>query len=124
MSKRPSISTEFLNQIDESPIDLLTKPIELQKEEKAQDLVLKKSNFKQDDRPANQGHSSLKERMTIQISKDTIERAKNAVYWTPGLTIAQLTEEALNLVLNEMEKERGGSFPQRKSELRPGRPLK
>ncbi len=48
--------------------------------------------------------------MTIQINKAMIERAKNAVYWTPGLTIAQLTEEALNLVLNEMEIERGKSF--------------
>lgn len=122
MSKRPTISNEFLNEIDEIPIDLLTKPRESHKEEPVQDSILQKSHPKT--RQSEKQGSILKERMTIQINKETIERAKNAVYWTPGLTIAQLTEEALNLVLNEMEKDRGESFPQRKSELRPGRPLK
>ncbi|CDZ80183.1 hypothetical protein BN1013_00689 [Candidatus Rubidus massiliensis] len=121
MSKRPTISNDFLNEIDESPIDLLTKPVESHKEA-TQNSSHKKSDLKQSSQREKQ--SSQKERMTIQINKDTIERAKNAVYWTPGLTIAQLTEEALNIVLNEMEKERGEAFPKRKSELRPGRPLK
>jgi hypothetical protein len=119
MSKRPTISSDFLNEIDESPIDLLTKPLE---SFPIQNSSPKESSLKQANRPEKQ--ISPKERMTIQISKDTIERAKNAVYWTPGLTIAQLTEEALNIVLDEMEKERGEAFPQRKAELRPGRPIK
>lgn len=111
MSKRPSISSEFLNQIDESPIDLLTKPTGKQQ---AKEFIYD-SKAKQSKQPEKQGTIALKEKMTIQISKDTIERAKNTVYWTPGLTIAQLIEEALNLVLNKMEKQRGEPFPQRKA---------
>lgn len=32
--------------------------------------------------------SSKKQRIIVQISEDVIERIKNAVYWTPGLTLA------------------------------------
>jgi len=40
------------------------------------------------------------------------------------MTITQLTEETYKLLLNKMEKERGKPFPQRTSELKPGRPIK
>lgn len=39
--------------------------------------------------------SSRKQRITVQISEDVIERIKNAVYWTPGLTLASLAERSL-----------------------------
>lgn len=39
--------------------------------------------------------SSTKQRITVQISEDVIERIKNAVYWTPGLTLASLAERSL-----------------------------
>jgi len=68
--------------------------------------------------------SVLKERMTVQISKEIVEWAKNAVYWSPGLTIAQLTEKALIEALKKLEKRNGKSFQNRKSELKPGRPVK
>ena len=34
-----------------------------------------------------------KQRLTVQISEGVIERVKDAVYWTRGLTLAQLTEQ-------------------------------
>ena len=40
--------------------------------------------------------SSSKQRITVQISVDVIERIKNAVYWTPGLTLTSLAEEAFS----------------------------
>jgi hypothetical protein len=65
-----------------------------------------------------------KERLTIHLPIDLIDRIKNAVYWTPGLTLASLGEEAFKKILEEMEKEHGGSFPPRKQELKGGRPMK
>ena len=65
-----------------------------------------------------------KQRITVQISVDVIERLKNAVYWTPGLTLSSLSEEAFSKVVDELEKARGIPFPKRRDELKTGRPLK
>ncbi len=67
---------------------------------------------------------SKKERITVQISVDVIERMKNAVYWTPGLTLASLAEEAFSKAVDKLEKGREEPFPQRKDELKTGRPIK
>lgn len=64
-----------------------------------------------------------KARMTVQISLDTIERLKDAVYWE-RLTVAQFVEEALEAALQKLEKRSGKPYPKRKSELKPGRPLR
>ncbi len=67
--------------------------------------------------------SSRKQRITVQISEDVIERIKNAVYWTPGLTLASLAEEAFAKVVDILEEERKSPFPKRKEELKTGRPI-
>lgn len=65
-----------------------------------------------------------KERLTVHISVPLIERAKNAVFWTPGLTLADLGERALESLVSELEKQNGGPFDARTHELKGGRPLK
>jgi hypothetical protein len=65
-----------------------------------------------------------KERLTVHLPVGLIDQVKNAVYWTPGLTLAALAERAMRRELAELEQERGGPFPSRKEELRGGRPLK
>lgn len=65
-----------------------------------------------------------KERMTVHLPIDLIDRAKNAVYWTPGLTLAGLAETALRHIVDQLEEERGEPFPEREGELKGGRPLK
>lgn len=64
-----------------------------------------------------------KQRVTVQISAQIIERLKNAVYWTPGLTLAALAEDAFLLAVNRLEDERKAPFPKRKEELKSGRPI-
>jgi hypothetical protein len=65
-----------------------------------------------------------KERLTVHVPVELIDRVKNIVYWTPGLTLARLAEEALTKEVEKREKERGEPFPHRAEELRGGRPLK
>ncbi len=65
-----------------------------------------------------------KERLTVHISVPLIERAKNAVFWTPGLTLADLGERALETLVSELEKQNGRPFEPRPHELKGGRPLK
>ncbi len=67
---------------------------------------------------------SVKERLTVHLSVELIERVKNAVYWTPGLTLAELAEEAFAITVGRREMAQGGAFPQRRGELKGGRPLK
>jgi len=65
-----------------------------------------------------------KKRLTVYVPAELIERARDAVYWTSGLTLSDLVAEALERRLAEMERERGGGFPPRPSRLRPGRPVR
>jgi hypothetical protein len=73
---------------------------------------------------AEVSHKVLKERLTIHLSVELIDRVKNAVFWTPGMTLARLGEEALHAMVEQLEAERGEPFPPRREELHGGRPLK
>lgn len=65
-----------------------------------------------------------KMRITFYISKDVVESAKNAAYWTPGMTLSSLAEEALSNYIGDMETDREAPFQPRESELTKGRPAK
>jgi len=45
------------------------------------------------------------------------------VYWTPGLTLASLAEDAFSKAVDDLEKEKEAKFPKRKEELKTGRPI-
>ncbi len=53
-----------------------------------------------------------------------VERARNAVYWTPDLTLSGLTQSALSAYIDAIEAEGGEAFFQGQGELKLGRPLK
>lgn len=67
--------------------------------------------------------ATAKQRITVQISEAVIERVKNAVYWTPGLTLASLAEESLAKAVDQLEGKRKAKFPHREEELKTGRPI-
>jgi hypothetical protein len=76
-------------------------------------------------RAGEEGRSRItKERLTVHVPVELIDRVKNIVYWTPGLTLARLAEEALTKEVEKREQERGEPFPHRAEELKGGRPLK
>ena len=74
--------------------------------------------------PETEPKAVAKERMTVHLPLDLIDRVKNAVYWTPGMTLAGLTEKALAVAVDKLEKGRGEAYPRREAELKGGRPLK
>lgn len=65
-----------------------------------------------------------KERFTVQVPTGVIERVKNAVYWTHGLTLSAMAERAFAEYVDRLEAERGEPFPPRNGELPTGRPMK
>lgn len=75
-------------------------------------------------RKAPERAKAPKERVTFQLPVDVIEQARNAVFWTPGATMAAIMEAALTAHLKRLEKERGEPFPARSGAIRTGRPVK
>lgn len=69
-------------------------------------------------------HFPQKERLTVHVSKAVAEQARDAVYHTPGLTLAALAEQALTDAVRKLERQRGQPFPTRSGALKAGRPVK
>ncbi len=65
-----------------------------------------------------------KMRITFYISRDIVESAKNAAYWTPGMTLSSLAEQALAEYIDTLENRRSEPFQPRESDLAKGRPAK
>lgn len=74
--------------------------------------------------PLSNSTKQKKERLTVKLPIEVIERVRNVVYWSPDLTLAALTEMALAAYIDALEAKRGEPFPQRQGELKVGRPLK
>jgi hypothetical protein len=66
-----------------------------------------------------------KTRATFHLPVDLLEEARDIVYWVPGLTMANLTEEALRREIQRIKDIRnaGEDFPTRESDLKRGRPV-
>ncbi|HEX2978061.1 MAG TPA: hypothetical protein VHO47_02995 [Candidatus Babeliales bacterium] len=68
--------------------------------------------------------SVKKQRITIHLPIDLIDKIKNVVFWEPGLTLTALAQEAFEQAVVKLEKKRGDQYPERKERsLKGGRPL-
>ena len=66
-----------------------------------------------------------KERVTFQLPVGLIEKSRDVVFFSPGLTMASFMEEALVAQLERAQKRRGEPFPSRAgATLKTGRPVK
>jgi hypothetical protein len=61
-------------------------------------------------------------RLTVSLPSELVDRLRDAVYWSPSLTLAWLIAQSLRISLTEMESFRQGPFPKRTNALRAGRP--
>ena len=66
--------------------------------------------------------SKRKERVTLSLSADMVERLRTVVYWSPKLTLTGVVESAIQSALGKLEK--GKRFKKRKGKLPVGRPRK
>jgi hypothetical protein len=73
--------------------------------------------------PSKAGRQPLQTvRLTVSLPGDLVERIRDAVYWSPSLTLAWLIAQSLRTSLAEMESLRQCPFPKRTKALRAGRP--
>ncbi len=61
-------------------------------------------------------------RLTVSLPGDLVDRLRDAVYWSPSLTLAWLVAQSLRTSLAELESLRQCPFPKRTNALRAGRP--
>lgn len=66
--------------------------------------------------------SYKRQRMTVSLPADLVERMRDAAYWTSGTTMAGLIAEALEDFLKQRELQNGRPFAPRLGALKPGRP--
>jgi len=102
--------------IGESPLDAVVPPSEPPAEEGV-------SSAKAGEATPGPSPRVTRARITVQLPLELAERMRNAVYWTPGLTLAGLAARAISREVDALEAERGEGFMPRQQELRPGRPL-
>ena len=65
-----------------------------------------------------------RQKLTVHLDGELVNRVKNAAYWNPRLTIARIAEQGVRQAVEAVERENGGPYPQRESELVGGRPIK
>ena len=75
-------------------------------------------------KPAPPEKKVNRSRHTLHLENEVMDRARNIAYWTPGLSLSRLTEDAIRREVKRLEKKNGGPFPERETELVGGRPLK
>ncbi len=60
----------------------------------------------------------------VAFDPELLERARNAVYWTPGLTLTGLANLGLSQAVEDLEQRNSGQpFPARAGTMRTGRPI-
>ncbi len=63
-----------------------------------------------------------KSRFTFNLPDALVEHARSAVFYTPGLNLSVLIEQALEAELRRLERQRGEAFPRRTAPIKTGRP--
>jgi hypothetical protein len=86
------------------------------------DLLADASDPAADEAPADVLRRRL--RLSTEIDAEVLDAAKDAVFWTPGMTLAAFVTEALALQIQRLTDDRGEPFPPRTSALPPGRPVR
>jgi hypothetical protein len=79
--------------------------------------------IRRDQADAKRANGQKREKLTVHLTHDLIERVKNAAYWNPRLTIASIAELGVKYAIEQVEKENGGPYPAREAELKGGRPI-
>ena len=75
----------------------------------------------------NGEETTEKERVTVAVPVELADRLRNAVYWTAAdVTMSDLATDGIRAAVKQIEEQRndGEPFPDRKQELKGGRPVK
>lgn len=61
------------------------------------------------------GKEIMKKALCVRISEHVINKMRDVVYWTPGMTMSDFVEESVQSQVGQYERERGSAFPDRRS---------
>lgn len=69
---------------------------------------------------SSNGEGPRHEKVTVRLPRALVDRARNAAYWSPSVTVAGLVERGLQLALKEVEPD--APYPAREGRLKNSRP--
>lgn len=89
-------------------------------------LSTKQDRVRMQGHPDKHDHSATRRtkmvRLTVNVPADLADRMRDAMYWTPGLTLAWFIASSVRMSLAELESTNRAPFPKRARQLRAGRP--
>lgn len=115
-AREPQPCPPFYKRGEDMP--LTTQPTSIAADEKLRHPI------RLDGTPTMKGpeHKSRMVRLTVNLPSDLVEQLRDAVYWTPGVTLAWMIARSVRTSLAELESTNQGPFPKRAKPLRAGRP--
>ena len=63
--------------------------------------------------PATAPPAPKQEQVNVRLAVDLVDKARDVVFHTPGLTLAELIADALNAEIEKRTRARGEAFPAR-----------
>lgn len=63
----------------------------------------------------------MKVKVCLTIEQSTLERFRNAMYWTPGTGMSALVERFMDQIVDQLEEENKQQFLPRSGDMRKGR---
>ena len=117
-SRRPTFGSDPLDAMVPDPAEAAASSATKATKASKRGLAVSASKAKPATKPR-----AAKVRATFHLPEDLLDQARDAVYWTPGVSMASLCEKGLRAELAKLERKRGEPFPRRESELKGGRPI-
>ena len=75
-------------------------------------------------KPEKRALSAEPVKVTARLPAELTERVRDAVFYTPGLTLDALGTDAYERAIKALERKRGEPFPRRTAPVKRGRPVK
>lgn len=66
----------------------------------------------------------MKKNITISIDIEVIEKAKDAVYWTPQASLSDFFQQGILTYIKLLEEQHGKTFETRQGNLKHGRSIR
>ncbi len=109
--------------IGSNPLDAVIPSSSRREEPRERDREPETKAVKRPRQPEPEPEPARRERLTVQLDADLIEKARDACYWE-RITLAGLVEEGLRSAITKLERARGEEFTPRSSPIKRGRPFK
>ena len=63
----------------------------------------------------------MRKNITIRIDEEIIDKVKDIVYWEPGMSMSDLFEQSIKVMIKELQDKHGKKYEKRPKNIKCGR---